>query len=47
MRILFTYAPDRTPILLYADDKAGDWNAWYAKAIRAAETLYSQFSKGS
>lgn len=28
VRILFTFAPDRTLILLYAGDKAGEWNDW-------------------
>ena len=43
VRIIFTFAPNRTPILLYAADKAGDWNAWYPRAIREAERLYEEY----
>src|SRR3990172_7002207 len=34
IRILFTFAPDRTLVLLYAGDKARTWNAWYRRAFR-------------
>ena len=43
MRILFTFAPDRTLILLYAGDKAGEWNDWYRRAVPAAAHLYLDY----
>jgi hypothetical protein len=29
-------------VLLVAGDKAGQWNRWYARAIRLAEQRYAQ-----
>lgn len=43
VRILFTFAPDRTLILLYAGDKAGEWNDWYRRAVPAAAELYLDY----
>ena len=43
IRILFTFAPDRTPVLLYAGDKAGTWNDWYRRAIPEAARLYRYY----
>ncbi len=43
VRILFTFAPDRTPVLLYAGDKSGEWNDWYRRAIPAAARLYRDY----
>lgn len=43
VRILFTFAPDRTLILLYAGDKAGEWNDWYRRAVPAAADLYLDY----
>jgi hypothetical protein len=43
IRILFTFAPDRTLVLLYAGDKAGEWNDWYRRAIPAAARLYRDY----
>lgn len=40
IRILFTFGPDRTLVLLYAGDKAGAWNTWYRRAIPEAARLY-------
>jgi hypothetical protein len=42
-RVLFTFGPDRTLVLLYAGDKAGDWNRWYAPAIKAAAKAYRAY----
>lgn len=40
IRILFTFAPDRTLVLLFAGDKAGEWSTWYRRAIPEAGRLY-------
>ncbi len=33
VRILFVFDPWRSAILLFAGDKAGSWNRWYARMI--------------
>lgn len=43
IRILATFGPDRTLVLLYAGDKAGDWSRWYRDAIPAAARLYRAY----
>lgn len=43
VRILFTFAPDRTLVLLYAGDKEGQWNRWYRTAIPEAARLYREY----
>ena len=43
IRILAIYGPDRTLVLLYAGDKAGDWNRWYRTAIPEAARLYKEY----
>jgi len=43
IRILFTFAPDRTLVLLYAGDKAGAWKDWYRRAIPKAARLYREY----
>lgn len=43
IRILFTFAPDRTLVLLYAGDKGGAWNDWYRRAIPAAGRAYADY----
>jgi hypothetical protein len=43
IRILFTFAPDRTLVLLYAGDKSGGWNNWYRRAIEEAAGLYRDY----
>lgn len=40
VRILCTFGPDRTLVLLYAGDKVGQWNRWYRAAITEAARLY-------
>ncbi|MFI6734341.1 type II toxin-antitoxin system RelE/ParE family toxin [Nonomuraea sp. NPDC050451] len=45
VRILFTFDPWRSSILLVAGDKAGQWNAWYRKAIPLAEQRYEIYLK--
>lgn len=37
VRVLFMFDPWRSAILLTAGDKAGDWGAWYERAIPLAE----------
>lgn len=43
LRILFTFDPWRSAILLVAGDKAGNWSAWYRRAIPRAEALYDEY----
>ena len=45
MRILFVFDPWRSSILLVAGDKAGQWNAWYRRAIPLAEQRYEVYLK--
>lgn len=47
VRILFAFGPDRTLVLLYAGDKAGNWRGWYPTAIREAAVLYREYLKGT
>lgn len=43
VRILAIHGPDRTLVLLYAGDKAGDWKRWYRTAIPEAARLYRTY----
>ncbi len=43
VRILCTFGPDRTLVLLYAGNKAGSWNRWYRTAIPEAARLYEAY----
>lgn len=43
IRVLFTFGPDRVPVLLFAGDKAGDWSRWYRAAIKEAARLYRAY----
>jgi hypothetical protein len=43
LRILFVFDPRRQAVLLVAGDKAGDWSRWYVKAIKEAESRYSDY----
>lgn len=43
IRILFTFGPDRTLVLLYAGDKQGQWSRWYRTAIPEAARLYTEY----
>lgn len=45
VRILFTFDPWRSSILLVAGDKAGQWREWYRRAIPRAEQLYEIYLK--
>lgn len=45
VRILCTFAPDRTLVLLYAGDKEGEWRRWYRRAIPEAARLYAEYLK--
>jgi hypothetical protein len=45
VRILCLFTPLRTLVLLYAGDKAGDWNRWYRTAIAEAARLYADYCK--
>jgi hypothetical protein len=45
IRILFTFDPWRSAILLVAGDKAGNWSAWYQQAVPRAEGLYASYLK--
>lgn len=43
LRVLFTFDPWRSAILLVAGDKSGNWKGWYREAIPRAEELYAQY----
>jgi hypothetical protein len=43
IRVLFTFGPDRVPVLLVAGDKAGDWHGWYRTAIAEAARGYAEY----
>jgi hypothetical protein len=45
VRILFAFDPWRSAILLTGDDKSGDWQGWYRRAIPRAEELYEEYLK--
>ena len=45
IRVLFVFDPWRLAILLIAGDKAGQWRAWYERAIPQAEELYAVYLK--
>lgn len=45
VRILCTFNPERTLVLLFAGDKAGDWTRWYGPAIAEAARLYAGYLK--
>ena len=45
MRILYIFDPKRNAVLLVAGDKAGQWGAWYRKAIPMAEARYEDYLK--
>lgn len=47
VRILCTFGPDRTLVLLYAGDKAGEWNRWYRTAIPEAARLYREYVRAT
>jgi hypothetical protein len=43
LRVLFTFDPWRSAILLVAGDKSGNWSNWYRRAISQAESLYDEY----
>jgi hypothetical protein len=45
IRVLFMFDPWRSAILLVAGDKAGNWSAWYRRAVPRAEELYAIYLK--
>jgi hypothetical protein len=45
IRILYIFDPRRNAVLLVAGDKAGQWVAWYRKAIPLAEERYEAYLK--
>jgi len=45
IRILYIFDPRRNAVLLVAGDKAGQWDAWYRKAIPLAEERYEDYLK--
>ena|SRR5215813_8867277 len=42
IRMLFAFDPRREAIFLVAGDKAGNWDAWYRKAIPLADERFTQ-----
>src|SRR5262249_56987573 len=45
IRILYIFDPRRNAVLLVAGDKAGQWAAWYRKAVPLAEERYEAYLK--
>ncbi|HET9898245.1 MAG TPA: type II toxin-antitoxin system RelE/ParE family toxin [Streptosporangiaceae bacterium] len=45
IRILYVFDLRRNAVLLVAGDKAGQWAAWYRKAIPLAEERYELYLK--
>ena len=45
IRILYVFDPKRNAVLLVAGEKAGQWDAWYRKAIPLAEQSYEDYLK--
>ena len=43
IRVLFTFGPNRVPVLLYAGDKAGQWSRWYPAAVKEAGELLAVY----
>ena len=43
LRVLSTFDPWRSAILLVAGDKSGNWSNWYRRAIPQAESLYDEY----
>jgi hypothetical protein len=43
IRVLFTFDPRRTAILLVGGAKAGDWRPWYVEAVPEADRLYEVY----
>ncbi|MGH9228426.1 MAG: type II toxin-antitoxin system RelE/ParE family toxin [Acidimicrobiales bacterium] len=43
IRILFAFDPRRQAVLLIGGDKAGQWQAWYEKAIPLADDLFDEY----
>nr|WP_322750646.1 MULTISPECIES: type II toxin-antitoxin system RelE/ParE family toxin [unclassified Frankia] len=39
------FDPERRAVLLVAGDKAGEWSAWYRRAIPLAEARYAVYLK--
>ena len=42
VRMLFAFDPMREAIILVAGDKAGEWNAWYRRAIPLADARWDE-----
>jgi hypothetical protein len=42
IRILFTFDPRRTVILLIGGDKTNNWRIWYEDIIPIADDLYDR-----
>jgi hypothetical protein len=43
LRVLFMFDPRRQVILLLGGDKSGEWNAWYERAVPAADDIYDEY----
>ena len=44
IRVLFTFDPTRSALLLLGGDKAGNWQRWYRENIPIAERLYLEYT---
>jgi hypothetical protein len=43
LRVLFTFDPRRSAILLLGGNKERQWKAWYQRNIPIAENLYEEY----
>jgi hypothetical protein len=43
LRVLFTFDPRRTAILLVGGDKSGQWREWYRLNIPLADDIYEEY----
>lgn len=42
LRALFAFDPRRRAVVLLGGDKSGDWEGWYRRNVRVADTIYDR-----
>jgi hypothetical protein len=45
LRVLFMFDPRWQVILLLGGDKSGEWNAWYERAVPAADDIFDELKR--
>ena len=45
LRLLYAFDSQRRAVLLFAGNKAGDWNHWYPSAIHQAEDFFAHHER--